>query len=149
MARYMRSLKIMKTLVGYRRIPEVEKAAYWSMSRAATVVGQLAAERTMSLHEMLADYDVNLKVYDDLLGDEGDPSVTRAFAALGQARWALHHEENPTYGSTLVHELENLASEIEARNPDAAKRFRLQLDALLTEVFEPLDGVEAEFRWSK
>lgn len=149
LARYMRSLKLMKTLVGYRRVPEVEKAAYWSMSRAATVVGQLAAEKAMSLHEMLADYDENLKVYDDLLGDEGDPSVPRVFAALGQARWALHNDANPRYGSVLVRELQDLAPVIEPRNRDAAKRFRLQLDALLTEVFEPGQDDEAGFRWSK
>ena len=146
--RFMHGLKVLQQLRAHRAMTSIPKAAYWLMSRAASAVGRLAAEKQLTLLQMLRDFDSNVELYLPLLGD-GDVHAPRAFAAVAQVRHALAASETSDYPERLGAELTHLLGELEPDTSNARTRFRREVDAILAGITAATAETRPPgFRWS-
>lgn len=145
---YTLALGVLAALVVHRPTYRVDKVAFWLMARAAEAVGRVAAERRLSLVEMLSLYDANMNEFRDLLG-EGDSSAPRAFAALVHARRALLDGRDTDYAAGVIAEIEVAESELRPRRGNAQQRFDREMRALIREAAAVLEKrPRGKFDWS-
>ena len=64
--RYVLGLRVLMMLKARQPWYPLDKAAYWLMSRAATVVGELAAQRGMQLSHMIDTFNSNMAPFAEL-----------------------------------------------------------------------------------
>lgn len=147
LARFIRALDLIRVLRGFRQVSEIEKAAYWSMSRAAQVVGELAAGKKISLGSLLDDFDSNMNAYRDLLG-AGDYKAPRAIAAIAMVSEAISNSNGSSYTKSLLDELASRSFEIEPMDDGARRRFRAQMSSLVGQLELADENATAGWRWS-
>lgn len=118
----------------YSRIRSVDLTIYGIASRAVTAAAELGADRQQSIDAFLARVDANIvKPYASLMA-ERDLADAKAFGAVAMLRRALQRREDTDYLARLRNEAPRLHEELRPTDARAARRFQIELSAILTEL---------------
>ncbi len=143
---FMSALAMLQRFRAHARMSTLDSAIYGVASRAATVVGELAADRGLTIADLLRRLDENIITPYARLMSTGELSGPRAFAVVALLRRAL--SVAPEYLAARREEMRRLQATLTPVDERAAKRFRMDIAAILREAETALSGEDhVAFKW--
>lgn len=132
----------------YSRISTMDPAIYGISARAAAAAGEYCADRNLGVAGFLGRIDENIIMRYAPLMSTGDLSGPRAFGVVALLRRAMVHRNRIEYISTLRQDVIGMRKALEPSDPKAAKRFQIELNAIIDEMDLVLGIRKAgEWKW--